>query len=81
MHIHVMETFQEKLSNIIVQLRRETAMGEGEKTEMMLGLMKAQVVLDCINGGEIFWMCASANMAIYAIEITKLEVNGYIVTS
>ena len=38
--------------------------------------MQTPVELDESKGGEIFLMCASANMAIYAIDITKLEVNG-----
>ena len=36
--------------------------------------MQILVVLDETNGGEIFQMCASANMATYAIEMTELEV-------
>ena len=42
--------------------------------------MQSPVILDKRNGGEIFWMCASANMAFYAIEMTKHEVNGNLVT-
>ena len=42
--------------------------------------MQIPVALDESNGSEIFWMCASSNMAVYAIEMTKLEVNGKLVT-
>ena len=42
--------------------------------------MQIPVALDERNGGEISWMCASANMAIYAIEIIKHELNGNLVT-
>ena len=42
--------------------------------------MQILVALDESNGGEIFWMCASSNMAIYAIEMIKFEVNGKLVT-
>ena len=31
------------------------------------------------NGGKIFWMCATFNIAIYAMEMIKLEVNGKLV--
>ena len=37
--------------------------------------MEIPVALDEINGSEIYWICASMDMAIYAIEMTKLEVN------
>ena len=42
--------------------------------------MQIPVALDESNEGEIFWMCSSSNMAIYAIEMTKHEVNGKLVT-
>ena len=42
---------------------------------MRLGLVQIPVALES-NGSKIFWMCASANRAIYAIEMTKLEVNA-----
>ena len=42
--------------------------------------MQVSVALDESNGGEIFWICASSNMAVYAIEMTKLLVNGKLVT-
>ena len=42
--------------------------------------MHIPVALDESNGGEIFLMCASSNMAVYAIEITRLEVIGKLVT-
>ena len=41
--------------------------------------MQILVALDESNGGENFSMCASSNMAVYAIEISKLEVNGNLV--
>ena len=41
--------------------------------------MQIPVALDETNVGKIFWMCASANMAIYAIGMTKLEVNHNVV--
>ena len=49
-------------------------------TELWLGLVQIPVAPDESNGGEIFWMCASSNIAVYATEITKLEVNGKLVT-
>ena len=33
--------------------------------------MQIPVALDESNEGEIFWMCASAHMAIYAIEMSN----------
>ena len=47
---------------------------------MKLSLVQIPVVLDESNGSEIFWMCASANMAVYAMEMTKLVVNCNLVT-
>ena len=55
-------------------------MGEKNRTELRLGLVQILAALDESNGGEIFWMCALSNMAIYAIGITKLEVNVKLVT-
>ena len=42
--------------------------------------MQIPVALDGSNGGEIFCMCASSNIAVYAIKMTNLEVNGKLVT-
>ena len=42
---------------------------------MRLGLVQIPVALDQTNISEMFRMCASANMAIYAMKVTKLEVN------
>ena len=42
--------------------------------------MQIPIALDESNGGEIFWMCGSSNMAVYAIEMTKLNINGKLVT-
>ena len=50
------------------------------RTELRLGLVQILVALDESNEGEIFWMCASSNMAVYTIEMTKLEANGKWVT-
>ena len=41
--------------------------------------MKVSIALDESNGDEVFQMCASSNMSLYAIEMTKLEVNGNLV--
>ena len=41
--------------------------------------MQIPVALDESNGGKIFWICASSNMAVYAIEMTKLEVSSKLV--
>ena len=60
-------------------LDREIAIGEGSLTALRMGLVQIPVALNETNGGEIFWMCASANMAIYVIEMTKLELNGDLV--
>ena len=46
---------------------------------MRLGLVQVPLALDGNNCGKIFWMCASAHMAIYAIVITKFEINGNLV--
>ena len=70
-----------KKTNIILfQLGRKIAIIESRHTEFRLGLVQIPVAPDEWNGGEIFWMCASSNMAIYAIDMTKLEVNGNLVT-
>ena len=42
--------------------------------------MQIPVALGESNGGEIFWMYVSSNMAIYAIEMTRLEINGNLIT-
>ena len=42
--------------------------------------MHIPVALDESNGGELFGICASSNMAVYAIEMMKLEVNSKLVT-
>ena len=63
-------------NNILFQLGREIAIGEKNQTEFRLGLVQILFALDELNKGEIFWMCASSNMAVYAIEMTKLEVYG-----
>ena len=60
---------------MLFQLSREIAIGEGSQTELILVLVQIPVALDKTNGDEIFQICASANMTIYAIEMTKLEVN------
>ena len=59
---------------------REIAFSERSQTELRLGLVQIPVALDESNEGEIFWMCASSNMAVYAIEMMKLKVNGKLVT-
>ena len=41
--------------------------------------MQIPVAFDESNGGEIFWMHTSFNMAIYAIEMIRLEINGNLV--
>ena len=53
---------------------------EGSQTEFRLALVQTPVALNESNRGEISWMCASANMAVYAINMTKVEVNGNLVT-
>ena len=45
-------------------------------TEFRLGLVLIPVTLDEPNRGTIFGMCACEKMAIYAIEMTKIEVIG-----
>ena len=47
---------------------------------MRLGLVQIPIALNENNRDEIFWMCASVHMTIYAIEMTKLEVSGNLVT-
>ena len=69
-----------KTSIVLFQLGREITIGEGSKTELKLGVVQIPVALDELNGVEIFWMCASVNMAIYAIVMTKFTVNGNLVT-
>ena len=59
---------------------KEIAIGEESQSEVRLDLVQIPVALDETNGGEIFPMYASANMATYAIEMTNLEVNGNLVT-
>ena len=43
-------------------------------------LVQISVALDGTNGGEIFMLCASANVAVYAIEMKKVEVNSKMVS-
>ena len=38
--------------------------------------LRLDLALDGTSGGEIFRIYSSVKMAVYAIEITKLEVNG-----
>ena len=64
-----------KKNNILFPLDRKITVGERRKTELRLGLVQIPVALDATFVGEIFWMCASANMAINVIEMTKLEIN------
>ena len=68
-----------KPNSIFFQLGREMAISERRQTDVRLGLVQIQVALDQSNGGEIFWMCALFNMTIYAMKMTKLEVNGNMV--
>ena len=68
-----------KQNSILFHLSREIEIGEGIQAELRLGLMQILVVLDQTTGSEIYWMFISSNMAIYAIEMTKLEVSGYLV--
>ena len=79
MHIHVMVTWQKKRNCILFQLGREIAISEGNQTKLKLGLVQISVALDELNGGEIFLMCASSNIEIYATGMTKLEVNDKLV--
>ena len=65
-----------KTISVLIWLGRKIAIGGGSQTELKLGRVQISVKLDDTNGGEIFWMCASVNMAIYAREVTKLEVNA-----
>ena len=41
--------------------------------------MQSLVAFGWINGDEIFWMYASDNMAIYAIEMTMVEASSNLV--
>ena len=54
--------------------------GEWGRTELWLGLVQLLAALDGTYGDKIFWMYASANIAIYAIEMTELEVHGNLIT-
>ena len=54
-------------NNILFQLGRELAFGKRR--------VQIPVALNETNGGEIFQICASSIMAIYAIGMTKLEAN------
>ena len=53
--------------------------GENQ-TELRLELVQIKVALDESNKSEIVLMSASSNMAVYAIEMTKFEVNCKLVT-
>ena len=59
---------------------REITIGEKSQTELRLGLVQIPVAFDESIRGEIFWMYASSKTALYAIEMTKFEVNGKLVT-
>ena len=50
------------------------------QTELRLELVQIKVALDESNKSEIVLMSASSNMAVYAIEMTKFEVNCKLVT-
>ena len=65
-----------KPNSILFQLGGDIAIGERRQTELTMVLMQISVALDETNASEMFWMCASSNMAVFAIEMTKLEVNG-----
>ena len=69
-----------KTNSIFVQLGKETTIGEERKTKLRLGLVQVPVALHETNRGEISWMFASVNMAIYSIEMIKLDVNGNLAT-
>ena len=71
----MMEPWQ-KVNNIVFKWDREKAIDEGSRTVLTLDLVQIQVALDETNRGEISLMCVLANMAIYAIEMTKLEIKG-----
>ena len=58
---------------------REIAIGEENMRELRLGLVRIPVALNETNESETFWMCPSAKMAIYAIAMTKLEVDSNLV--
>ena len=77
MLIHMMMTCQK---SVLFQLGREILIGEVSQTGSTLGLVQIAVALDESNESEIFWICASANLAAYATEVAKLEVNGNMVT-
>ena len=80
MFIHVMVTWQKKPNSILFKLDRKIVIGENNRTDLRLNLVQIPVALDESNRGEIFWMCALSNMAVYAIKMMKLEVNGKLVT-
>ena len=58
----------------------EIVIGEKNQADLRLGLVQISVAFDESNRGEIFQMCASSNMTVYAIEMTRLEVNCKLVT-
>ena len=66
-------------NSILFQLGKEIAIGEGSQIELRLGLVQTPVALNGTNGGKMFLIYASASMAISAIEMTKLGVNGNLV--
>ena len=69
-----------KPNSILFKLDRRIVIGENNRTDLRLNLVQIPVALDESNRGEIFWMCALSNMAVYAIKMMKLEVNGKLVT-
>jgi hypothetical protein len=60
-------------------LNREIAINERSQTELRQGLVQSSATLDESNGGELLLIHAISNMAIYAIVMTKLEINDKLV--
>ena len=79
MLIHVMVTWQKYRTVYFFNWAERQQSGEGSGTELKLGMEQIPFASGEPNGGKIFWMCATFNIAIYAMEMIKLEVNGKLV--
>ena len=80
MLIHAIEVLQ-KTKQDPLSISQKNSIRNGRRTELRLDMEQVSVALDCITVREIFRICVSVNMDIYAIEMTKLEVGGNLVAS
>ena len=64
-----------KTNKIQFHLGRELSVSVKARIKFRLGLVQISIKVDKTSEGEIFRICASVNIAIKKIEMTKLEIN------